>query len=90
MKDTKGFKAYMALLITLAVIGVLYLLCYIPVPGPSKDAVLLALGGLLGRMGDIYAYYFGSSEGSQRKTELLGVQNASAEVAVSAKSAATE
>jgi len=72
MRDTKGFKAYMALLITVAVIGTLFLLIYIPLPPLSKDAVLLVLGGLLARLGDIYSYYFGSSEGSQRKTELLG------------------
>lgn len=75
MKDTKGFKAYMALLITTAVIGTLFLLIYIPLPPLSKDAVLLVLGGLLARLGDIYSYYFGSSEGSQRKTELLGGSN---------------
>lgn len=71
MKDTKGFKAYMALLVTAAVIGVMVILCYTPIPLSSKDAVMLVLGGLLARMGDIYSYYFGSSEGSQRKTELL-------------------
>jgi hypothetical protein len=61
----------MALLITVAVISVLLILCYNPVPVTSNDAVMLVLGGLLARMGDIYSYYFGSSEGSQRKTELL-------------------
>jgi predicted CDP-diglyceride synthetase/phosphatidate cytidylyltransferase len=71
VRDTKGFKTYMALLITVAVISVLLILCYNPVPVTSNDAVMLVLGGLLARMGDIYGYYFGSSEGSQRKTELL-------------------
>lgn len=75
MKDTKGFKCYMALLVTLAVIGALYLLCYVPMPGPSKDAILMIIGGLIARLSDVYSYYFGSSEGSQRKTEILGGQN---------------
>jgi CDP-diglyceride synthetase len=72
MKDTMTFKCYMALFITVAVIGALYLLIYEPLPPLSKDAVLMVLGGLMMRLGDIFAYYFGSSEGSQRKTELLG------------------
>lgn len=75
MNTTARFKAYMALFITVAVVGALYLLIYIPMSPMSKDAILIILGGLLGRLGDVYAYYFGSSEGSQRKTELLGVQN---------------
>jgi len=61
----------MALFITVAVVGALYLLIYVPLPTLSKDAVLMVLGGLMMRLGDIFAYYFGSSEGSQRKTELL-------------------
>lgn len=76
MRDTKGFKCYMALLVTIAVIGALFVLIYVPMPPPSKDAVLLILGYLCARLGDIYSYYFGSSEGSQRKTELMGVTNA--------------
>lgn len=76
MKDTKGFKAYMALLITAAIIAALFLLVYVPMPGPSKDAILMIIGGLIARVSDVYAYYFGSSEGSQRKTELLGATNA--------------
>ena len=76
MKVMDRFKAYMALFITVAVVGALFLLIYIPMPPLSKDAILLILGGLLARLGDIYAFYFGSSESSQRKTELLGAQNA--------------
>lgn len=72
MKDTKSFKAYMATLITVAVIGALYLLIYIPMQAASRDAVLILLGALTARLSDVYAFYFGSSESSQRKTELLG------------------
>lgn len=71
MKDTKAFKAYLALLLTVAVVGVLFLLCYVPMPPLSKDAILLILGALLARLGDVLSYYYGTSEGSQRKTELL-------------------
>ena len=66
----------MGALITVSLIAVLIMICRVPVPSASNDAVMLVLGGLLSRMGDIYAYYFGSSEGSQRKTEILGGANA--------------
>ena len=76
MKDTKSFKAYMALLVTVAVIGFLYLLAYQSLPETSRDAVSLVLGALLMRLADVFSFYFGSSEGSQRKTEILGVKGA--------------
>lgn len=76
MKDTKSFKAYMALLVTVAVIGFLYLITYVPIPLASKDAALLVLGAILMRVADVFGYYFGSSEGSQRKTEIMGATNA--------------
>lgn len=75
MKDTKGFKAYMALFVTCAVIGALFLLIRVDLPAGSKDAVLLILGALLMRLADVFSFYFGSSEGSQRKTEMLGGGN---------------
>lgn len=70
--NTTRYKAYMGLFVTVAIVGALYLLIYVPMPPLSKDAILIILGGLLKMVGDVFAYYFGSSEGSQRKTELLG------------------
>jgi len=74
MKDTKGYKAYLGLLITIAVIGFLYLLAYIDIPSASNDAIMLVLGALLMRLADVFGFYFGSSESSQRKTEILNAQ----------------
>jgi predicted CDP-diglyceride synthetase/phosphatidate cytidylyltransferase len=78
MTNATGFKAYMALFITIAVVGFLYLIVYLPIPGQSKDAILLVLGALLMRLADVFSFYFGSSEGSQRKTEIIGGANVTA------------
>lgn len=76
MKDTKGFKAYMALLVTIGLIAVIMALLYVEPKNGGKDALLIALGALVALVKDVYGYYFGSSEGSTRKTELLeGIRN---------------
>jgi len=41
----------------------------------QKDIILYILGMLSGITATIYAFYFGSSKGSQEKTQLLGKKN---------------
>ncbi len=77
MKDTKGFKCYMALLVTVGLLGVVFALMSVELKDASKDVLLVVLGALVAIVKDVFGYYFGSSEGSQRKTELLkGEENA--------------
>lgn len=71
MNATTRFKAYLAILITVAVIGLVYLLMTIPIPAGAEKTLFMALGGLLTQLGTVVAYFFGSSEGSQRKTEII-------------------
>lgn len=75
MTSTKGFKAYMALFITIGFMAVVIALLYLePKPG-AKDALLITLGALVSMVKDVYGYYFGSSEGSTRKTEIMEASN---------------
>lgn len=71
MKDTKGFKAYMALLVTAGMLAVIFSLMQMEVPSSAKDVLLVVLGALVAIVKDVFGYYFGSSEGSQRKTEIM-------------------
>ena len=69
--DNNKLKAWLSILVTIAFIGATFALMSLPLPVPAKDILLILIGALVSRVGDVYAYYFGSSEGSARKTELL-------------------
>lgn len=69
--DNNKLKAWLSILVTLAFIGATFALMSLPLPVPAKDILLILIGALVSRVGDVYAYYFGSSEGSARKTEFL-------------------
>jgi hypothetical protein len=75
MRDTKGFKAYMGLLVTLGLLAVVIALLYVEPKTGAKDALLITLGALVSLVKDVYGYYFGSSEGSSRKTEIMEAAN---------------
>lgn len=63
--------AAMAFIVTLGFFGVLYFMIFRSVPAAAHDALLLLLGSLGTAWTAIISYYFGSSAGSDRKTELL-------------------
>lgn len=63
--------ALLALLVTVGFFGVLWYMLTHTTPAASHDTMLLLLGSLGTAWTSIIAYYFGSSAGSDRKTELL-------------------
>lgn len=63
--------AAMAFVVTFGFFGVLYFMLFHTVPNAAHDALLLLLGSLGTAWTAIISYYFGSSAGSDRKTELL-------------------
>jgi len=48
-----------------------YLLFFITMPDSSRDIILVIIGALVAVFKDVYGYYFGSSAGSTRKTEIM-------------------
>lgn len=63
--------AILAVLITMGFFGVLSYMLLRTIPPAGHDAMLLMLGSLSTAWTSVVAYYFGSSAGSDRKTELL-------------------
>lgn len=72
--DTKRLKAYFAALMIIAFIGLVYSLLRVKVPQENNDVLMLLTGAIVVIVKDLYGFYFGSSEGSQRKTELLSTK----------------
>lgn len=58
-------------LAVVSLLGCIGLVAFVPLPDKSMDAILILLGVVAGSYKDVYAYYFGSSAGSDRKTELM-------------------
>ena len=71
MKESKTLKAYLSVLVLVAFIGLIFQLLFIKVPGENNDLVMFLFGCLTAIVKDVYGYYFGSSEGSTRKSEVM-------------------
>jgi len=69
--NTEIIKGILSLLVVIGVGVCLWLLFCYPLPQGSRDIILIVIGALVATFKDIYGYYFGSSEGSTRKTEIL-------------------
>jgi hypothetical protein len=61
----------LAMAVTVGFFGILMLMAFQPLPGPNKDLVNVIVGALGTAWISIIGYYFGTSAGSMRKTELL-------------------
>ncbi|MGH7868787.1 MAG: hypothetical protein ACREP9_14430, partial [Candidatus Dormibacteraceae bacterium] len=61
----------LGLLVTLGFFGLLYWMAMREIPAANKDVLNIMLGSLGTAWVAVIGYYFGSSSGSDRKTELL-------------------
>lgn len=52
--------------------GLIAALVYIPIPTGNENTLVQLVGTMSTLAGLVIGYYFGSSEGSVRKTEILG------------------
>lgn len=64
-------NGWLSALVTIGFFGELIALMFLEIPDASKPALLIMLGVLGTEFSRIMAFYFGSSKGSQDKTQLL-------------------
>lgn len=67
-------KLYIYVLAAVVVCGFFCLLAFLvlkPIPEINRDMLNLAVGALLGSFSTVIGYFFGSSAGSQEKTNII-------------------
>jgi uncharacterized BrkB/YihY/UPF0761 family membrane protein len=76
MKTAKDlFQYVLGALIVLGFFVLMVVLVYKTIPTENKDLLNLVVGALIGSFATIVGYFYGSSKGSQEKTEILAKQN---------------
>lgn len=71
-KTKSNVPAFLSASITIGFFGVLYTMIYKGVPVGDRDALLVMLGSLGTAWTGVVSYWFGSSQGSKDKTEIMG------------------
>lgn len=61
-------------LLTICFFLTLAFLIFKPMPQENKDVLYLAIGALIGFMGTVVTYFYGSSAGSAAKSEIMAQQ----------------
>lgn len=69
----------LAMTTTVGFLSLLWLLCFHEIPPSSHDLLLAMVGTVGGAWNMIVGYYFGSSAGSAKKTELMAAPEKSQE-----------
>ena len=69
-------KKLLALITLAGFFGIIVALFFVTIPPPNLDLAKTLVIALISIVSAVGGYYFGSSEGSARKTELMGGVNA--------------
>lgn len=75
-KNVKEILQYvLAALIVLCFFSILALLLFFKIHSENTETLNIAIGALLTAFGTVVGYFFGSSAGSQRKTDIIAQSN---------------
>jgi membrane protein DedA with SNARE-associated domain len=75
MRHLGKVQAFLALLVCAGFFAAIWLTMKNDVDSSMRDALLILVGNLATCFGAVVNYYFGSSSGSQQKTDLLSSKN---------------
>ena len=65
-------KGWLSILVIMFSFSFLYLLMFYTIPEGNKDIINIVIGMIIGTgFTSVVSFYFGSSEGSKKKTEML-------------------
>lgn len=64
-------RAFVGLLVIVGFFGALWFVLHSTRDTPMKDALLILVGTLGAKFGTVVDWHYGSSSGSERKTEIL-------------------
>lgn len=67
----KNIMAVLALIVVLLCFLLFFVFSLGKIDAANKEISLLVLGAIIGSLGQVLGYFFGSSAGSAKKTELL-------------------
>lgn len=71
MKAKEIYMYALGALVVAAFMALLVVLVYVAIPEANSDLLYLSVGALIGYVGAVISYFFGSSKGSADKNEML-------------------
>lgn len=71
MKTKDIFQYALAALIVLVFFTLIYIVFRWSLPGENKEIAYLVIGAIVMKFGDVVAYFFNSTKGSQEKTDII-------------------
>lgn len=71
MKKKDGFQYALAALIVLVFFTLIYIVFRWALPDENKEIGYMVIGALVMKFGDVVAYFFNSTKGSQEKTDII-------------------
>lgn len=73
-KNRSPFMGLLAIILVIACAAIIIGLMFIQAPVNNKDILNIAIGIFLGYGGNVISYYFGSSQSSDDKTNILAAR----------------
>lgn len=71
MKTKEAYLYILGAILVISFMVLLALLIFRAVPEPNSELLYLVVGALIGFVGSVVSYFFGSSIGSKQKTDIL-------------------
>lgn len=72
MKTKEAYLYVLGAILVISFMVLLSLLVFRAVPEPNSELLYLTVGALIGFVGSVVSYFFGSSLGSKQKTDIMG------------------